>query len=250
MAKKLIVKFPNDSEYEQLKIDAHQHNCNLSEYPLPRSKGKGQDVHTHATKWWGEGMKGENMKEFTIDYENANKLYKFAKAFIDAKNYREKFTLIQCEITKNELKATMISGISAGVIRLPILCDEEMILFIAPPTKPFKKNDFSVIVSDNEKETTYTTVNGSMSIRKPPIADKELFDVENKCFSEAKETAWIDPKLLYQSLSGFNDDIIKLDFLGENKGVMISSKEAKSIVLPKRKPNDTTTYWQIKNNML
>ena len=72
--------------------------------------------------------------------------------------------------------------------------------------------------------------------------NKELFDVENKCFSEAKETAWIDPKLLYQSLSGFNDDIIKLDFLGENKGVMISSKEAKSIVLPKRKPNDTTTY--------
>lgn len=187
-------------------------------------------------------MKGENMKEFTIDYENANKLYKFAKAFIDAKNYREKFTLIQCEITKNELKATMISRISAGVIRLPIFCDEEMILFIAPPTKPFKKNDFSVIVSDNEKETTYTTVNGSMSIRKPPIADKELFDVENKCFSEAKETAWIDPKLLYQSLSGFNDDIIKLDFLGENKGVMISSKQAKSIVLPKRKPNDTTAY--------
>ena len=32
MAKKLIVKFPNDTEYEQLKIDAHQHNCNLSEY--------------------------------------------------------------------------------------------------------------------------------------------------------------------------------------------------------------------------
>lgn len=32
MAKKLIVKFPNDAEYEQLKNDAHQHNCNLSEY--------------------------------------------------------------------------------------------------------------------------------------------------------------------------------------------------------------------------
>ena len=32
MAKKLIVKFPNDAEYERLKIDAHQHNCNLSEY--------------------------------------------------------------------------------------------------------------------------------------------------------------------------------------------------------------------------
>ena len=32
MAKKLIVKFPNDAEYEQLKIDAHRHNCNLSEY--------------------------------------------------------------------------------------------------------------------------------------------------------------------------------------------------------------------------
>ena len=87
-------------------------------------------------------MKGENMKEFTINYENANKLYKFAKAFIDAKNFRKKFTLIQCEITKNMLKATMISGISACVIRLPIICDEEMILFIAPPTKPFKKKRF------------------------------------------------------------------------------------------------------------
>ena len=32
MAKKLIVKFPNDAEYEQLKIDAHQHNYNLSDY--------------------------------------------------------------------------------------------------------------------------------------------------------------------------------------------------------------------------
>ena len=182
------------------------------------------------------------MKEFTIDYENANKLYKFAKAFIDVKNYREKFTLIQCEITPNELKATMISNMSAGVIKLPILCDEEMILFIAPPTKPFNKNDLNVIVSDNEKETIYTTVNGSMSIRKRPIADKKLFDVENKCFLEAKETAWIDPKLLYKSLSGFDTDIVKLDFLGENRGVMISSREEKSIVLPKKKPNDTTTY--------
>ena len=32
MAKKLIVKYPNDAEYEQLKKDAHAHNCNLSEY--------------------------------------------------------------------------------------------------------------------------------------------------------------------------------------------------------------------------
>lgn len=32
MAKKLIVKFPNDAEYEQLKKDAHAHNCNLSDY--------------------------------------------------------------------------------------------------------------------------------------------------------------------------------------------------------------------------
>ena len=30
--KKLIVKFLNDAEYEKLKIDDHQHNCNLSEY--------------------------------------------------------------------------------------------------------------------------------------------------------------------------------------------------------------------------
>ena len=30
--KKLIVKYPNDAEYEQLKKDAHAHNCNLSEY--------------------------------------------------------------------------------------------------------------------------------------------------------------------------------------------------------------------------
>ena len=30
--KKLIVKYPNDAEYEQLKKDANAHNCNLSEY--------------------------------------------------------------------------------------------------------------------------------------------------------------------------------------------------------------------------
>ena len=30
--KKLIVKFPNDAEYEQLKIDANQHICKLSDY--------------------------------------------------------------------------------------------------------------------------------------------------------------------------------------------------------------------------
>ena len=30
--KTLIVQFATVEEYEQLKIDAHQHNCNLSEY--------------------------------------------------------------------------------------------------------------------------------------------------------------------------------------------------------------------------
>jgi predicted CopG family antitoxin len=32
MAKKLIVKFPNDAEYEQLKKDAHRHEKNISDY--------------------------------------------------------------------------------------------------------------------------------------------------------------------------------------------------------------------------
>ena len=32
MAKKLIVKFPNDAEYEQLKKDAYKHEMNISSY--------------------------------------------------------------------------------------------------------------------------------------------------------------------------------------------------------------------------
>ena len=30
--KKLIVKYPNDAEYEQLKNDAYDHRMNISEY--------------------------------------------------------------------------------------------------------------------------------------------------------------------------------------------------------------------------
>ena len=47
MAKKLIVKFPNDAEYEQLKIDAHQHNCNLSEYIRYLVAKERENVYIH-----------------------------------------------------------------------------------------------------------------------------------------------------------------------------------------------------------
>ena len=54
--KKLIVKFPNDAEYEQLKIDAHQHNCNLSEYirylvAKERKEGGNERVKTVPVLW-------------------------------------------------------------------------------------------------------------------------------------------------------------------------------------------------------
>ena len=49
MAKKLIVKFPNDAEYEQLKKDAYRHEMNISSYIryLVAKERENVYIHTH-----------------------------------------------------------------------------------------------------------------------------------------------------------------------------------------------------------
>lgn len=172
--------------------------------------------------------------EFTLSLDNANELYRFAKAYIDPKCYITNFTTIACQIEGKILTATMLDGNMACELKLAVDSNTDGECFIAPPAKAFKRSDAFVVVEDSEKETLYKTAIGSSSYRKPDLLDPSVFDLD-KIVKEPIKSLWINPKKLATALSAF-DDTVKVDFTGKTNGVILSNSHTKAIVLPVRPP--------------
>lgn len=172
--------------------------------------------------------------EFTLNLNNANELYRFAKAYINPKCLRTDFTLIACQIEGKILTATMLDGFMACQLKLIVDSDTDGECFIVPPVKAFKRSDVLVMVEDTEKETTYKTAMGSLSYRKPDLSNPSVFDLD-KIVKEPIESLWINPKNLAMALSAF-DDTVKVDFTGKLSGVILSNSHTKAIVRPVMPP--------------
>ncbi len=172
--------------------------------------------------------------EFTLNLENANELYRFAKAYINPKCVRTEFTTIACRIEDKILTATMLDGISGCELQLSVDSDVDGECFIAPPTKAFKRSDAFVLVEDNKNETIYKTAIGSNSYRKPDWHEPSIFNL-SKTMKEPIESLWIDPKKLSAALNAFKNTV-RVDFTGKFSGVILSNSHTKAIVLPVKPP--------------
>lgn len=172
--------------------------------------------------------------KFTLSLDNANELYRFAKAYIDPKCSITKFTTIACQIEGKTLTATMLDGTIACQLKLVVDSDTDGECFIAPPVKAFKRSDAFVTVEDSEKETIYKTAMGSSSYHKPDLSDPSVFDLD-KIMNEPIESLWINPKKLAAALNAF-DDTVKIDFTGKRSGVILSNLHTKAIAMPVNPP--------------
>lgn len=104
--------------------------------------------------------------KFSLTIDDANELYKFAKAFIDPKSPREVFALIDCKLDNGVLVATMLDGYVLCKVRVRAT-GEDGECFIVPPRKKFKAQDTFVEIDDNKNETSYITERGTETFRKP-----------------------------------------------------------------------------------
>ena len=172
--------------------------------------------------------------EFTLNLENANELYRFAKAYINPKCFRTEFTTIACRIEDKTLTATMMDVASGCELQLSVDSDVDGECFIVPPTKAFKRSDAFVLVEDNKNETIYKTAIGSNSYRKPDLHEPSIFNL-NKVMKEPIESLWIDPKKLSAALNAF-ENTVRVDFTGKFSGVILSNSHTKAIVLPVKPP--------------
>lgn len=172
--------------------------------------------------------------KFTLNLDNANELYRFAKAYIDPECFRTNFTTIACCIENKVLTATMLDGYMGCILKMSVDCDTDGECFITPPSKAFKRSDVFVVVEDSEKETVYKTAGGSQSYRKPDLTNPTIFDL-SKTMGEPKESIWIDPTKLAKALGAFHDTI-RVDFIGKLNGVVLSNEHTKALVLPKSPP--------------
>lgn len=169
---------------------------------------------------------------FVLDIDDANKLYKFAKAFIDPNEPIGGYTLVACEIENNILTATMLS--KAALCKVKFRVDgENGVCFIAPPAHRFTKQDCIVEVKDSDSETSYTTQKGTQTFKKPYYEAKVFPYNMDK---EPKETLWMSSALLSKTAAAF-DKYIKVDFLGERDGLYLSdNKGTKAVVMPIKPP--------------
>lgn len=170
--------------------------------------------------------------KFSLTIDDANELYKFAKAFIDPKCSRESFTLIACELDGGVLTATMLNGVALCKIKVKATGENGM-CFIAPPQKKFKAQDCFIDIDDSKTETSYTTAGGTQTFRKPYFEPRVFSYPMDK---EPKETLWIDPSLLSKTIGAF-DKNVRVDFLGKREGLYLSDKKGnKAVVLPMNPP--------------
>ena len=171
--------------------------------------------------------------KFTLDIDSANTLIKYAKAYILPNNPRELYRMVKVEIERQNITATMLTGISVVTCRFRTMeeSSESGTMFIRPPLTPFKKSDTFVTVEDTEKETVYTTANGKTALPKENTDYSSYCSTEQFFKGDALATIYIDGNLLARSI-GCMGNLVKVEFLGELKGVRLTSREGKSIVLP------------------
>ena len=180
--------------------------------------------------------------KFILSIDNANELVRFAKGYIDYSLCVEKCDIAHCTVNEDKLTAHLINRYSFAEITIPIknVENKEDICFLPIPKRLLTKQDGEVSVSVEKDNVTYHTKNGSNVIRMTQCYSA-LIDTKGY-WRESKCSTYFDPKLLIKSLQPFtkHKTPIRIDWLGEFNGVMISQskndEEYKSLVLPVRVP--------------
>lgn len=171
--------------------------------------------------------------KFTLDVGSANTLIRYAKAYVNSNNSRELYRMVRIEIDGKNIAATMLTNVSVAVCRLRAteVSFDHGVIFIRTPLTLFKKVDTFVTIEDTEKETIYITANGRIALPKVDADYSSYCSTERFFEGDSLATLYVDGNLLARSI-GCMGSMVKVEFLGEMRGVRLSSREGKTLVLP------------------
>lgn len=171
---------------------------------------------------------------FTMDYDEYNKMQDFAKQFTaKAGTSRPLLEYIKLTITGDTAKAEALDGYKAGCIMLSLSDSKRDGTILLPITSKLKKSDVFAVITDMGKEIEIRTATGASIYRKP---EGEFFNTSH-IFpqDEPAEIFGFNPVLLSDALKAFkNEDVVKIEYRGALKPLLIKSSTAQALILPVR----------------
>lgn len=170
----------------------------------------------------------------TMDYQEYNKMQEFAKQFTaKAGGVHPNLEYIKVTITGDTAKAEALDGYKAGYIHLDLSNSDEDGILLLPVTSKLKKSDAYAVITELEKEIEIRTATGASIYRKP----KEGFPNTSEFYpqDEPAEVFGFNPSLLADALKAFKGEkVIKIEYRGALKPLVIKSCTAQALVLPVR----------------
>ena len=170
----------------------------------------------------------------TMSYKEYNKMQEFAKQFAVKKGgIRPILEYIKLTITGDTAKAEALDGYKAGYIMLNLNNSEGDGTILLPVTSKLKKSDVFATITELEEEIEIRTATGARIYKKP---EGEFFDT-SKIYPEDEpaEVFGFNPNLLADTLKAFKDEkVVKIEYRGAIKPLVIKSDKAKALVFPVR----------------
>ena len=172
-----------------------------------------------------------------MSYEEYNKMMDFAKQFVaKAGGTRPILEYIRLTFDGNTAIAEALDGYKGGYVQLSIYeCETEGELLL-PITEKMKRSDWVVTITDLGKEIEIKTVTRKITLKKPEGKFFDTSDIYPQ--DEPSEVFGFDPVLLSDALKAFkNEKVVKIEYRGPLRPLVIKSSTAKALVLPVRLPS-------------
>ncbi|NLC04253.1 MAG: hypothetical protein GX787_08260 [Tissierellia bacterium] len=172
----------------------------------------------------------------TLKWEEFNKIQDFAKAYAGKDNTRPVLTFINIKVKEDRLVAEMVDGFKLARLEFVTQETNEETGFLLPITNKVKKQDVFVEIelSEDGQEISLTTLKGKSIIK---AGNGEFVNADRVWpQDEIKETVYFSTKLLQEALKPFKNEMIRIDYYGEFKPIIITDEITKDtgLVLPRR----------------
>ncbi len=168
-----------------------------------------------------------------MSVEEFNKMIDFVKQFVAKPGSpRPILEYFKLSFTGNSAIAEALDGYKAGQIQLTIDSEVEGELLL-PLTSKLKKSDVYAIITDLNNEIEIKTLTQKITLKKPEGKFYDTSGIYPK--EEPTEVVGFDPILLADTLKAFKDeDVVKIEYHGATRPLVIKSSTAKALVMPKR----------------
>ena len=168
-----------------------------------------------------------------MSYHEFNKMMDFMKQFVARPSGpRPLLEFIKLTFSGNTAIAEALDGYKAGQIQLTIESEADGELLL-PITNKLKKSDVYAIITDLNNEIEIKTLTQKITFKKPIEKFYDTSSIYPK--DEPTEVVGFDPILLSDTLKAFKDeDVVKIEFHGATRPLVIKSNTAQAIVMPKR----------------